>query len=151
MDGPWSRAAVDRYVTGGYDGLLYRPARGTTHRSLEFLLELPGLRSLTVYARVVDDSAVNDIESLEQLTLLTRSKVPLAVEWLSRLHNLAVDARPDLNAIRGLHQLQALYLAWWCAASDSSPPAQSAPCTQSPHCRGLATSGSTKSPSMTAT
>ena len=113
MDGPWSPAAVERYVTGGYDGLLYRPPRGVEHRSLEFLLELPGLRSLTVHCHVADDSAVNEFATLEHLELLTRSTVPLAVDRLHQLQNLAVDARQDLSGVRGLTGLEALYVAGW--------------------------------------
>ncbi|MEV5630275.1 hypothetical protein [Micromonospora tulbaghiae] len=113
VDGPWSPTAVERYITGGYDGLLYRAPRGVKHRSLEFLLQLPGLRSLTVHGRVADDSAVNEIESVEHLVLLTRSPVPLAVDRLQRLHSLTVDARPDMSGVRGLTGLEALYLAWW--------------------------------------
>jgi hypothetical protein len=48
-----------------------------------------------VYGRVADDSAVNTMESLEHLELLTRSTAPLAIDRLHRLHNLVVDARPD--------------------------------------------------------
>jgi len=113
MDGPWSQAAVERYVAGGYEGLHYRLPRGVTHASLEFLLALPGLRYLSVQGLVTDDSAVNAIESLEHLTLLTRSKVPLAVDRLHGLHHLAVDARQDLTGVRGLIGLQRLYLAGW--------------------------------------
>lgn len=113
MDGPWSRAAVERYNTGGYNGLLYRPERGVKHKSLDFLLELPGLQSLTVQCRVADDSAVNEIDSLEHLVLLTRSNVPLAVDRLHELRNLVVDARADLSTIRSLTELQALCVAWW--------------------------------------
>jgi hypothetical protein len=113
MDGPWSPATVERYVSGGYDGLLYRPPRGVKHRTLDFLLELPGLRSLTVQCHVADDSAVNEIGTLEQLQLLTRSKVPLAVDRLHQLQNLAVDARQDLSGVQGLTGLEAVYVAGW--------------------------------------
>jgi hypothetical protein len=74
---------VQRYVAGGYEGVHYRIPRGVKHASLEFLLPLPGLRYLSVQGPVTDGSAVNAIGSLERLTLLTRSKVPLAVD---RLH-----------------------------------------------------------------
>ncbi|HET6152576.1 MAG TPA: hypothetical protein VFE15_06445 [Marmoricola sp.] len=60
-----------------------------------------------------DDSAVNEIESLEHLVLLTRSAVPLAVDRLHRMHNLAVDARSDLSGITVLTGLRALYVAGW--------------------------------------
>jgi hypothetical protein len=63
MDGPWSDAAVRRYVEGGYDGVRYLIPRGVKHGSLEFVLDLPGLRYLNVQGPVTDDSAVNGIES----------------------------------------------------------------------------------------
>ncbi|RSM50527.1 hypothetical protein DMB66_43225 [Actinoplanes sp. ATCC 53533] len=119
IDGPWSDAAAERYVAGRHDGVHYRIPRGVKHASLEFLLPLPGLRYLSVQGSVTDDSAVNAIESLEHLTLLTRSKVPLAVDRLHRLHDLAVDAREDLTGIRGLPGLQWLYLAGWRGADVS--------------------------------
>jgi hypothetical protein len=62
---------------------------------------------------------VNAIESLEHLTLLTRSKVPLAVDRLHYLHNLGVDAQRDLTGIHGLTGLQRLYLAG-CRGPDLS-------------------------------
>lgn len=62
---------------------------------------------------MIDDSAVNEIKSLEHLTLLTRSKVPLTVDRLQRLHHLTVDARQDLTSVRALAGLQRLCLAGW--------------------------------------
>jgi len=113
MDGPWSEVAAERYVAGAYEGVHYRIPQGVKHASLEFLLPLPDLRYLSVAGPVVDDSAVNAIDTLEHLTLLTRSKVPLAVDRLSRLHHLAIDARPDLSSLGGLPGLMRLYIAWW--------------------------------------
>jgi hypothetical protein len=118
-DGPWSDAAVERYAAGGYEGVHYRTPPGVKHASLEFLLPLPDLRYLSVQGSVRDDSAVNAIESLESLTLLTRSKVPLAVDRLHRLHDLAVDAREGMTGIRGLTELQRLYVAGWRGADVS--------------------------------
>jgi hypothetical protein len=113
MDGPWSDTAAERYVAGGYEGLYYRLPRGVKHASLDFLRPLPDLRYLSVQGPVADDSAVNAIESLEHLTLLTRSRVPLAVDRLHYLHHLGVDAQRDLTGIHGLTGLQRLYLAGW--------------------------------------
>jgi hypothetical protein len=50
---------------------------------------------------------------LEDLTLLTRSKVPLAVNRLRRLDALAVTARADITGMQALTALQRLYLAGW--------------------------------------
>ena len=113
MDGPWSDAAAQRYVAGSYEGVHYRIPRGVTHASLDFLLGLPDLRYLSVQGPVTDDSAVNQIESLEHVTLLTRSKVALAVDRLPHLHALGADARRDLTSIHALAGLQRLFLAGW--------------------------------------
>jgi hypothetical protein len=119
MDGPWSDDAARRYVEGGYEGVNYQIPRGVKHASLDFLLPLPGLRYLSVRGPVTDDSAVNEIESLEHVTLLTRAKMPLAVDRLQHLHHLAITARQDLTSMQPLAGLQRLYLAGWRGADLS--------------------------------
>ncbi|WP_433372248.1 hypothetical protein ACQPZX_49080 [Actinoplanes sp. CA-142083] len=116
MDGAWSDDAARRYIAGGYEGVNYRIPRGTTHASLDFALSLPGLRYLSVHGKVADDSAVNQIGSLESLTLLTRSKVPLAVDQLHHLEFLGVTARKDLGSMQDLIGLQRLVIAGWQGA-----------------------------------
>lgn len=94
MDGPWTPEAAQKFRENGYDGLSVLAGREWTPQNLDFLLELPGLRSLDVTGKVREDRAAFRIASLEDLTLITGSELPIPDEPQPRLARLCLVDRP---------------------------------------------------------
>lgn len=97
FDGPWSAAAVTRYANGGYNGLTLSGRRNPP-KNLDFLSDLPGLRSLTVNAMVADDAAAFALPILENLVLATgsRRRVPSGTKQ-PRMRRLMLGVRPGID------------------------------------------------------
>jgi hypothetical protein len=113
-DGPWSEAATQRYLDGGYHGVYLQLGRGTKSPHLEFLREVPGLRYLEVNGKVIDDTAAFRIPELEELILLTGSKRAIpTLEDLAELGRLGIDDRPGKESIRHASKLQHLTIWRW--------------------------------------
>ena len=92
---------------------------------VEFVRELPGLRSVWVIDPLRDDTPVFDVPTLEQAVLYTRCKKPLVAERLPRLCDLIIDGRPGLESLDGHPSLRRLQVHGYGAGSSSvlgSPP-----------------------------
>jgi hypothetical protein len=113
MDGPWSPEASRKFREHGFDGLSLLPSRDWTPQSLEFLLDLAGLRSFYFTGRLRDDRAVFQIESMEDLTLVTGSKLPVPDASQPRLSNLVLVDRPGLNISQRWPNLSRLRVGRW--------------------------------------
>ncbi|MFF4573524.1 hypothetical protein [Streptomyces sp. NPDC001410] len=113
FDGPWGEAAVERYRRGGFDGLSLVPGADWAPRSLEFVRDLPGLRYLSLTARVSDDLEAFRIEGLEDLTLVTgsRRRVPETVQ--PRLRALCLTDRPGVDVASRFPRLERLRVGTW--------------------------------------
>lgn len=110
FDGPWSADARRRYAEGGFDGLYLRPgARDHTPPNLDFVLDLPGLRSLNVTSRVQRDEAAFRVDTLETLTLATGSRRTVPPDtWQPSMRSVLLTWRPGIEAGRFWPALESL-------------------------------------------
>jgi hypothetical protein len=88
---------VARYLEGGYNGLMLS-GLGDPPRDLDFVLDLPGLRSLYVHARIAHDTAAFACPTLESLTLVTasRRRIPDGTHQPA-MRTLMLSWRPGLD------------------------------------------------------
>jgi len=80
---------------------------------LEFLHTLAGLRALRVQARVKDDRSAFLIPSLEELSLVTGSRVRIPDAVQPSLRNLVMAYRPAIELVSRWPQLQSFRLGMW--------------------------------------
>lgn len=112
FDGPWGPEAHAAFRRGGYDALVLGagPANSLLE-SLDFVLDLVGLRSLKVSAKVKRDDAAFMVATLEELVLATGSKSAVPRDALqSRLSRLVMSHRGGMVAARHWPALQSLRL-----------------------------------------
>jgi hypothetical protein len=112
FDGPWSEAAESRYREGGFDGLSLTTSTSTLP-DLEFLHRLPGLRALSVQGRVKNDVAAFLIGSLEELSLVTGSRVRLPEAVQPALRNLVMANRPGIEVASRWPALESFRVGMW--------------------------------------
>ncbi|GGI07541.1 hypothetical protein [Isoptericola cucumis] len=117
FDGPWSAAAATRFRDGGYSGLkLY--GRQDPPPDLDFVAELPGLKSLYVHAQVPRDTGAFRVDALVELTLVTGSRQSVPRETTQPgLRNLCMGWRPGVEVGThwpGLERLRMLQCAEDC-------------------------------------
>lgn len=103
-------------IDGGYDGLYVRLPRDVQIDNLEFLTGLSGLKYLEVNGSVRDDSLAFSLPGIEQLVLLTRSRVPVRTAVGGQLESLSLDDRPEGLELSGFSRLQSLTV--WSYARD---------------------------------
>jgi hypothetical protein len=113
FDGPWSREAVRRYREGGFDGLSLAAGGGWTPVDLDFVTELPGLRMLDVQAKVRNDLAPFHVTTLEDLTLVTGSRLAVPDMVQPALRRLCLTERPGLEIAARWPELDWFRLGTW--------------------------------------
>lgn len=113
FDGPWSEAAEKRYREGGFDGLILTPSSTWTPQDLEFLLRLPGLRLFSLQAKVKNDIAAFAVPSLEELALVTGSRLSISEVVQPRLRELVLTDRPGINVSMHWPALESFKLGTW--------------------------------------
>lgn len=116
MDGAWSPEASQRFRDQGFDGLAIVPSRDWIPQNFDFLEELEGLRSFSFTGKLRDDLSAFRIESLEDLTLVTGSKLAVPAAIHSRLRRLVLTDRPGLIVKSRWPGLLALRVGEWKAS-----------------------------------
>lgn len=89
------------------------PGPTWTPSDLEFLHRLPGLRFLSVYARVKNDIAAFTIPTLEDLTLVTGSRLRVPEEVQPVVKHLVLTDRPGINISMHWPVLESFSLGSW--------------------------------------
>jgi len=117
FDGPWSSEAVEKYRSGGFDGLSVTPGSEWNPASLDLLKDLPGLRFFNVRTRISDDLDAFRCETMEDLTLVTgsRRKIPEVVQ--PNLRSLCLTDRPGLEVGSRWPALEGLRIGAWRGVS----------------------------------
>ncbi len=113
MDGPWSPEASQRFQEQGFDGLAVIPSQEWVPRNLDFLRELAGLRSFSYTGRLTQDLTAFELESLEDLTLVTGSKLPVPNTPQTNLVRLVATDRPGLVVSPRWSNLLSLRIGGW--------------------------------------
>ena len=113
FDGPWSEAAEKQYREAGFDGLILSPSSTWTPPDLEFLLRLPGLRLFSLQAEVKNDLAVFAVPSLEELALVTGSRLGIRDAVQPRLRDLVLTDRPGIKVSLHWPRLESFKLGMW--------------------------------------
>jgi hypothetical protein len=108
FDRPWSDDDTARYIRRNDNSVLLSSRKAGDFSSLDFLTTLPGLRHLEIDAPIRDDSLAFQTADLFSLTLFTASKRKFDLTRLVSLRNLALRARPGLEAVGGVATLQSL-------------------------------------------
>jgi len=93
--------------------LILAPSSAWTPPDLEFLNRLPGLRFFSVLARIKNDTAAFTVPTLEDLALVTGSRlsVPAGIQPLIR--NLILTDRPGINVSTHWPVLESFKLGTW--------------------------------------
>jgi len=112
FDGPWSEVAETKYQEGGFNGLSLSGTSDTLP-DLEFLHRLAGLRVLRVQARVRNDASAFLLTSLEELSLVTGSKVPMPGAVQPALRNLVMAYRPGIEVASRWPGLESFRVGMW--------------------------------------
>ena len=110
-DGPWNEDARRKYLDGGFHGLRYRSS--AKMRDLSFLESLPGLRYLSIDAKVLDDRQAFRLETLEELVLITGSRRAGPESLQPNLKSLLVMDRPGLSVSTNWPQLERIRIGSW--------------------------------------
>jgi len=113
FDGPWSDAAEKRYREGEFDGLILSPSSTWTPSDLDFLLRLPGLRLFSLQAKVKNDLAAFAVPSLEELALVTGSRLGVRDVVQPRLRDLVLTDRPGIKVSLHWPRLESFKLGMW--------------------------------------
>jgi hypothetical protein len=113
MYGPWGQAGIAKYQEGRYDGLVIVPDRRNPPATLDFLGELPGLRSFSLSARVKDDLGAFHVETMEELTLVTGSRTPVPNVVQPNLRSLCITDRPGVAVREKWPSLRSLRIGTW--------------------------------------
>src|SRR5262249_7761477 len=103
-----------KYVAGGYEGVVYQFRAPVSYADLTFLSELPGLRYVEIDGKVADDTAVFGLAELEEAVLIVRCPRPLpkiGANGMSRL--VLFGDRPGLERISKLSELHDLTVWGW--------------------------------------
>lgn len=109
LDGPWSDDKARSWARSGANSLGY-DAGGT---SVDFLPELPGLRSLHLVGRCPDDEIVEKCGDLERLLLRTDRETRIDLTGLSRLKEVEVEGRLPVRDLADMPALRKLVYAKW--------------------------------------
>lgn len=109
LDGPWSDDKARSWARSGANSLGY-DAGGT---SVDFLPELPGLRSLHLVGRCPDDEIVEKCGDLERLVLRTDRETRIDLTGLSRLKEVEVEGRLPVRDLADMPALRKLVYAKW--------------------------------------
>lgn len=116
MDGPWSADAARQFREQGFDGLVVVPSAAWAPEELSFLAELDGLRSFSFTGRLRNDVDAFQVETLEDLTLVTGSKRTVPDVTQKHLRRLCLTDRPGLSVQSHWPQLEWLRVGTWKAA-----------------------------------
>jgi hypothetical protein len=112
MDGKWSDVAIQRYVNQGADGLVVVPGGEWVPDDLSFVRDLPNLRYLCVEHRLRRDVDAFYVDTLEELSLVTGSRLPVPEMIQSNLTRLTLTSREGISASRWPN-LKVLRLGGW--------------------------------------
>jgi hypothetical protein len=96
------------FIDEGRNGVHLRVPRGMELEDVGFLERLPGLKYVELSGVVRDDSHALSLPDVEELTLLTRSQVPIHAFANGALKSFGIDDRPgvlDLSGFTGLQNL----------------------------------------------
>jgi hypothetical protein len=113
FDGPWSAESVRKYREGGFDGLVLSPSADWAPSDLDFLAELTGLRLFSLRSKLRRDLAAFHIDTLEDLTLVTGSRLPVPNAVQPELRRLCVTDRPGLEIDPRWPMLEWFRLGTW--------------------------------------
>ena len=130
MTGPWTDSLRARYLADTFDGLRV----GHPHADLDFVRDLPGLRSVAVVAPVGDDTAVTGVRTVERLSLDDGCGLRLELSSLPRLRFLDLDDRDGLESVAGCEGLESLAVRG--LRRESIPWAGSSPLLRAVHLHG---------------
>ncbi|MFE4703572.1 hypothetical protein ACFRIC_41625 [Streptomyces sp. NPDC056738] len=113
FDGPWGAPAAVQYRSGGFDGLSLTSTPEWKPESIGFISELLGLRYLNLRVKISQDLDVFQINTLEDLSLLTgsRRKIPNVV--LPQLRSLCLTDRPGIEMANQFPQLEHFQIGTW--------------------------------------
>jgi hypothetical protein len=116
MDGPWSAEASRRFQQQEFDGLVIVPSAEWKPRDLAFLADLDGLRSFSFTGRLRNDVDAFQVATLEDLTLVTGSKVTVPDDAQQvHLTRLCLTDRPGLAVDQHWPRLEWLRVGTWKA------------------------------------
>ncbi|WP_337832942.1 DUF4259 domain-containing protein [Pseudonocardia sp. TMWB2A] len=94
----WSEKETSLYVRKGYRGFLYIPPVPRSSSTLDFVRDLPDLKSVVVADRPGNDSAIFEISTLEYLALdYTSSKAADLTTIATSVRDLLIGWRPNLH------------------------------------------------------
>jgi len=119
MDGPWSPEATRSFQQGGFDGLVVIPNADWTPQDLSFLADLEGLRSFSFTGKLRNDLAAFAVPTLEDLTLVTGSKLAVPEVAQARLSRLCLTDRPGITLYQHWPNLEWLRVGVWKATNLS--------------------------------
>ncbi|WP_410592730.1 hypothetical protein [Amycolatopsis sp. lyj-23] len=112
-DVPWAPELGERFAAEGCTGLLVGSPGGPVVPDLGFVRDLPGLTRVRLLRGVADCSAVADVPGLEELTLASNYRGPLALAGLTRLRVLGMPFLPAVADLAGLGELRELTVWDW--------------------------------------
>ncbi|RSM37647.1 hypothetical protein DMA12_36055 [Amycolatopsis balhimycina DSM 5908] len=113
QDVPWTPDLSERFAADGCTGLLVGSPGGPAVPDLGFVRDLPGLTRVRLLRGVTDCSAVADVPGLEELTLASDYRGPLALAGLRQLRVLGMPFLPAVGGLAKLAELRELTVWDW--------------------------------------
>jgi len=109
----WADRTCQNYLSGDCNGLYLKVTGDLALPDLDELRLLPGLRYLEVEGPVVDDTAAFTLDSLQELILLTRCRLPIPSITAPGLRRVGIEDRDGKENLAHVPSLRDLKVWYW--------------------------------------